>query len=178
MDRAAWWTPVYRVAKGRTWLEVHTSQWQNAWYDRYWEVPVPSEQVRWGCCCCCCHFNRVWLCATRIRQPHESEKWKWIAQSCPTLSHPMDCSTPGSFVHGIFQARVLEWGAIAFSEVRLDWWKEASSYRSFLRYFKEFIFPWQAMGSHSKHSRRGVNLYFYFKMYFYLSYRVKNEWGW
>ena len=38
-----------------------------------------------------------------------------IAQSCPTLSDPMDCSPPGSSVHGIFQARVLEWGAIAFS---------------------------------------------------------------
>ena len=38
-----------------------------------------------------------------------------VAQSCPTLSNPMDCSLPGSFVHGIFQARVLEWGAIAFS---------------------------------------------------------------
>ena len=38
-----------------------------------------------------------------------------FAQSCPTLSDPMDCSLPGSSVHGIFQARVLEWGAIAFS---------------------------------------------------------------
>ena len=39
-----------------------------------------------------------------------------VAQSCPTLRDPMDCSLPGSSVHGIFQARVLEWGAIAFSE--------------------------------------------------------------
>ena len=38
-----------------------------------------------------------------------------VAQSCPILSDPMDCSPPGSSVHGIFQARVLEWGAIAFS---------------------------------------------------------------
>ena len=38
-----------------------------------------------------------------------------VAQSCPTLIDPMDCSLPGSSVHGIFQARVLEWGAIAFS---------------------------------------------------------------
>ena len=38
-----------------------------------------------------------------------------VAQTCPTLSDPMDCSLPGSSVHGIFQARVLEWGAIAFS---------------------------------------------------------------
>ena len=38
-----------------------------------------------------------------------------VAQSCPTPSDPMDFSLPGSSVHGIFQARVLEWGAIAFS---------------------------------------------------------------
>ena len=38
-----------------------------------------------------------------------------VAQSCPTLSDLMDCSLPGSSVHGVFQARVLEWGAIAFS---------------------------------------------------------------
>ena len=44
---------------------------------------------------------------------HESESQ--VAQSCLTPSDPMDCSLPGSSVHGIFQARVLEWGAIAFS---------------------------------------------------------------
>ena len=38
-----------------------------------------------------------------------------VAQSCPTLSDPRDCSLPGSSIHGIFQARVLEWGTIAFS---------------------------------------------------------------
>ena len=51
-------------------------------------------------------------------------------QSCPTLSDPMDCSLPGSSIHGILQARVLEWGAIAFSNVVLEkvvnalvpWW--------------------------------------------------------
>ena len=56
---------------------------------------------------------------------HESEKWKWkvkvkseseVAQSCLTRSDPMDCSLLGSSIHGIFQARVLEWGAITFSE--------------------------------------------------------------
>ena len=48
-----------------------------------------------------------------------------VAQSCLTLSDPMDCSPPGSSVHGISQARVLEWGAIAFSEI--------SGYRSVKR---------------------------------------------
>ena len=46
---------------------------------------------------------------------HESESESEVARLCPTLSNPMDCSLPGSSVPGIFQARVLEWGAIAFS---------------------------------------------------------------
>ena len=47
-----------------------------------------------------------------------SWKWKWspsVAQSCPTLCDPGDCSLPGSSVHGILQARILEWVAISFS---------------------------------------------------------------
>ena len=54
-----------------------------------------------------CHF---FLQCMKVKS--ESE----VAQSCPTLSDPMDYSLPGSSVHGILQARVLEWGAIAFSE--------------------------------------------------------------
>ena len=55
---------------------------------------------------------------------YESGKWKVkseseVAQSCLTLSDPMDCSLPGSSIHGIFQATVLEWGAIAFSHLWL-----------------------------------------------------------
>ena len=42
---------------------------------------------------------------------------KEVAQSCPTVRDPMDCSLPGSPLHGIFQARVLEWGAVAFSDI-------------------------------------------------------------
>ena len=48
----------------------------------------------------------------QIRRMNEWE----IAQSCPTLCDPMDCSLPGSSVHGIFQARILEWVAIFFSK--------------------------------------------------------------
>ena len=51
------------------------------------------------------------------RRESESE----VAQSCLTLSDSMDCSPPGSSIHGIFQARVLEWDAIAFSETMLVW---------------------------------------------------------
>ena len=42
------------------------------------------------------------------------------AQSCPTLSDPVDCSPPGSSIHGIFQARLLEWSAIAFSRIYMQ----------------------------------------------------------
>ena len=45
----------------------------------------------------------------------ESESESEVAQSCLTLCDPMDCSLSGSSIHGIFQARVLKWGAIAFS---------------------------------------------------------------
>ena len=46
-----------------------------------------------------------------------------VTQLCPTLSDPMDCSLPGSSIHGIFQARVLEWGAIAFSKLSTTVWQ-------------------------------------------------------
>ena len=59
-----------------------------------------------------CHFL---LQCMKVKS--ESE----IAQSCPTFSDPTDCSLPGSSVHGIFQARVLEWGASAFSDVHHRW---------------------------------------------------------
>ena len=55
-----------------------------------------------------CHFL---LQGMKVKSERE------VAQLCPTPSDPMDCSLPGSSVRGIFQARVLEWGAIAFSTV-------------------------------------------------------------
>ena len=66
---------------------------------RPWDSPGKNTGVG-------CHF--LLQC---MKGKSESE----VAQSCPTLNDPMDCSLPGSSVHGIFQARVLEWGAIAFS---------------------------------------------------------------
>ena len=55
-----------------------------------------------------CHFL---LQCMKVKTERE------VAQSCSTLRDPMDCSLPGSSIHGIFQARVLEWGAIAFSNI-------------------------------------------------------------
>ena len=67
---------------------------------RPWDSPGRNTGVG-------CHFL---LQCMKVKS--ESE----VAQSCPTLCDPMDCSLPGSSVHGIFQARVLEWGAIASSK--------------------------------------------------------------
>ena len=67
---------------------------------RPWDSPGKNTGVG-------CHF--LFQC---MKGKSESE----VAQLCPTLSDPMDFSLPGSSVHEIFQARVLEWGAIAFSE--------------------------------------------------------------
>ena len=66
---------------------------------RPWDSPGKNAGVG-------CHF---FLQCMKVKS--ESE----VTQSCPTLSNPMDCSLPGSSIHGILQARVLEWGAIAFS---------------------------------------------------------------
>ena len=68
-----------------------------------WDSPGNNTEVG-------CHFL---LQCMKVKSQSE------VAQLCPTLSDPMDCSLPGSSVHGIFQARVLEWGASAFSELRV-----------------------------------------------------------
>ena len=67
-----------------------------------------------------CHFLLQYM-----KVKSESE----VAQLCLTLSDPMDCSAPGSSVHGIFQARVLQWGAIVFSTYWLHHLAKSKSYR-------------------------------------------------
>ena len=67
---------------------------------RPWDSPGKNTGVD-------CHFL---LQCMKVKSERE------VAQLCLTLSDPMDCSPPGSSIHGIFQARVLEWGAIAFSD--------------------------------------------------------------
>ena len=57
-----------------------------------------------------------------------------VTQSCPTLSDPMDCSLPGCSVHGIFQARVLEWGAIAFSSILLKLFQKVKEEENILQF--------------------------------------------
>ena len=81
---------------------VRPHRWQPTTLPRPWDSPGKNAGVG-------CHFL---LQCRKVKS--ESE----VTQSCPTLSDAMDCSLPGSSLHGIFQARVLEWGAIAFSSYR------------------------------------------------------------
>ena len=83
-----------------------------------WDSPGKNTGVGW-------HFL---LQCRKVKS--ESE----VAQSCQTLCNPMDCSLPGSSVHGIFQARVLEWVAIAFSLGRLHCWVKEIRFGSFYEF--------------------------------------------
>ena len=62
-------------------------------------------------------WSHALLADSLLSEPPAAAAAAKSLQSCPTLCDPMDCSLPGSFVHKIFQARVLEWGAIAFSNL-------------------------------------------------------------
>ena len=119
------------------------------------------------------HFSRVRLCATPETAAHQApqalgfsrqEHWSGchflfqcmkmkseteVAQSCLTLSNPMDCSLLGSSIHGIFQARVLEWGAIAFSralstEKLIPFFKDDTTVH-FLYYSQLILPPWASL---------------------------------
>ena len=79
---------------------VRPHRWQPTRFPHPWDSPGKNTGV--GCHCL--------LQCMKVKSKSE------VAELCPTLSDPMDCGPPGSSVHGIFRARVLEWGAIAFSE--------------------------------------------------------------
>ena len=144
MDREAWRAAIHGVAKSRArlsdwsdliWSEVTSVMSDSVWPHRRqptrlphpWDSPSKNTGVG-------CHFL---LQCMKVKS--ESE----VAQSCPTLSNPMDCNFPGSSIHGIFQTRVLEWGAIAFSEqgyTGLIKWVWRSSF--FFYYLEEFEKGW------------------------------------
>ena len=92
-------------------LQLCPTVWPHRWQPtrllRPWDSPGKNTGVG-------CHF---------LLQCMKVESESEVAQSGPTLRDPMDCSLPGSSVHGIFQTRVLEWGAIAFS----SGWKQAAA---------------------------------------------------
>ena len=79
---------------------VQPHRWQPTRLPHPWDSQGKNNGVG-------CHF---------LLQCMKVESESEVAQSCLTLSDPMDCSLPGSSIHGIFQARVLEWVAIAFSK--------------------------------------------------------------
>ena len=91
---------------------MSNSVWPHRWQPTRLPCPWDSPGKNTGVGC---HFLLQFM-----KVKSESE----VAQSCPILRDPMDCSILGSSIHGIFQARVLEWGAIAFSEATLEHWIE------------------------------------------------------
>ena len=95
-------------------------RWQPTRLPRPWDSPGKNTGVG-------CHFL---LQCMKVKSERE------VAQSYLTLSDPMDYSPPGSSIHGIFQARVLEWGAIAFSFPEPRW------YLKFLQEFSFFSSRW------------------------------------
>ena len=84
---------------------VRPHEWQPTRLPHPWDYPGKTAGL--GC--------QFLLQCMKVKS--ESE----VAQSCPTLSHPMDCSLPGSSIHGIFQARVLMWAAIVFSICNVEY---------------------------------------------------------
>ena len=90
-------------------------RWQPTRLPRPWDSPGKNTGVG-------CHYL---LQCVKVKSGSE------VSQSCPTLRDPMDCSLPGSSFHGIFQARVLEWVAIAFSGMSfiVEWsWQRKESF--------------------------------------------------
>ena len=120
------WKPVSGVASGSKHV-VNLSFLTSAMlYICYWDSPGKNTGVG-------CHFL---LQCMKVKR--ESE----VAQLCPTLRDPMDCRPPGSSVHGIFQARVLEWGAIAFSSTYA---RHVKSLQCFTRNHKRYIVSLQVI---------------------------------
>ena len=94
-----WWLPCCCCVTSVMSDSVRPHRWQPTRLPRPWDSPGKNTGV--GC--------RFLLQCMKVKSESKA------SQSCLTLSDPMDCSLPGSSVPGILQARVLEWGAVAFS---------------------------------------------------------------
>ena len=144
MDRADWQATVHGVSESDTTEQLLHSTMLSRFshvrlcathrqhpirLPRPWDSPGKNTGVG-------CHFL---LHCMKVKSDSE------VAQSVPTLSNPMGCSPPGSSVHGIFQARVLEWSAIAFSILYYGLLQNNCSYQqSIIRSMKTeqlFSFP-------------------------------------
>ena len=139
------------------WMSRRAQSSLDLWLPTFWICPLSNMMLL-----LLSRFSRVWLCATPLTAAHQTslslgfsrqEHWSGlpfpspmheseseVAQSCPTLSDPMDCSLPGSSVHGIFQVRVLEWGAIAFASNQIrdtPWgWRSFTSFSHSMHFFE------------------------------------------
>ena len=115
MGRGAWWAAVYVVAQSRTQLKRLSSS-SSSNKDIHRSVKDVVRHFK-KCVNYDPHYDSGGLCFwTWNTLQVEREREREVAQLCPTLRDPMDCSLPGSSVCGIFQARVLQWGAISFSK--------------------------------------------------------------
>ena len=123
------WVHIGSFKFGRT-----VTQW---WYSRWESHTSESILIVFLLLLLLSRFSRVRLCVAPETAAHQAplslgfsrqEHWSGlpfpspmresgVIQSCLTLSNPMDCSLQGFSIHGIFKARVMEWGAIAFSEL-------------------------------------------------------------
>ena len=103
---------------------VWPHRWQPTRLPRPWDSPGKNTRVG-------CHFLLQWM-----KVKSESE----VTQLCLTLRDTMDGSLPGSSIHGIFQARVLEWSVIAFSKCLWDWTNKDKVFGSELNFFAPSVF--------------------------------------
>ena len=128
---------------------VQPQRRQPARLPRPWDSPGKNTGVG-------CHFL---LQCMEVKSESEVTQW------CPTLSDPMDCSLPGSSIHGIFQARVLEWDAIAFSVTNLDSILKSRNITlpKKIRLVKAIVFPVVMYGCESwtikKAEHRGIDAF-------------------
>ena len=137
---------------------VRPHRWQPTRLPCPWDSPGKNTGVG---------FHLLLQC---MKVKSESE----VAQSCPTPSDPMDCSLPGSSIHGIFQARVLEWGAIAFSAFKLSTDQKGPRTGSVQTYYKRKNRKnlWQIKNAHQKKYITKYTKNFNWKWFWY--YQWKN----
>ena len=131
---------------------VRPHRWQPMRLPRAWDSPGKNTGVG-------CHFL---LQCMKVKS--ESE----VAQSCPALSNPMDCSPPGSSVHGILQARILEWGALP----------SPTPWLTLFNYLITAFCPFLLSGSSGKWRRRWPMTYLCFVGVWFHKSRLVNTAGW
>ena len=122
MDRGAWWATVHGVKKSWTLLNnsdfhftfttmLSTGLWKYEIQASYKMTEAMNNQdYEWNK-----EYTNIKRILHRFDNIYEIDQLSEVAQSCPTLCDPVDCNLPGSSIHGILQARTLEWIAISFS---------------------------------------------------------------